>query len=244
MSEALRAQAAVGIRESVEPKSAAVSVGRGLATELPPLPTLGRSSRERAEHEIREIRNITVEQVAAPRPASVKPAEQAMEPAVLAERAPAERVEQAAGVESAEHVPVGERAERAEQKADFPGDPEPAVAAAVQEIDIDIDVDVEIDVEDLGDPRASERRLLYFLRDRFINAPERVEAALAAYRGKYSTIAQYVREVISVEPMADWLRPYLDIDTLARDWRREGIIWVIDDPGGNGEGPGVHIFLG
>ncbi|HFE46785.1 MAG TPA: hypothetical protein ENJ18_15055, partial [Nannocystis exedens] len=175
VSEALRAQAAVGIREPVEAKSAGV-VGGSLATELPPLPILGRlrPSCEQAEHERGErgdVRETNVEQVAAPRPAEVKPTGQTMESAVLAEQ-----VEQAAWVESVEQLSVGERVE---EEAELPGDPESAVAASVQEIDID--VDVEIDVEDLGDPRASERRLLYFLRDRFINAPERVEAALRAY---------------------------------------------------------------
>ncbi len=103
--------------------------------------------------------------------------------------------------------------------------------------------ELDIDLGDLSQRKTPPRRLLHYLRDRFIDAPERVEAALANYRGKYPSVSDYVREVIAGESISDWLRPYVDIDKLARDWRRAGIIWAIDDPGGNGEEPGLHVFL-
>ncbi len=103
--------------------------------------------------------------------------------------------------------------------------------------------ELDIDLGDLSQRRTPPRRLLHYLRDRFIDAPERVESALANYRGKYASVSDYVREVIAGESVSDWLRPYIDIDKLARDWRRAGIIWAIDDPGGNGEEPGLHVFL-
>lgn len=103
--------------------------------------------------------------------------------------------------------------------------------------------ELDIDLGDLSQRKAPPRRLLHYLRDRFIDAPEQVEEALAAYRGKYASVSDYVREVIAGESISDWLRPYIDIDALARDWRRAGIVWAIDDPGGNGEEPGLHVFL-
>ncbi len=253
VSEALRAQPAAGIRiDAVEPERvevAAASAGHNLDTELPSLPSLPLLKNTRPKRGKADL-EVKVELVAAVRPVEVKPAEEAeqVESALPAEQPPSAQVELAGWVEqaaTAEKSAAGERAaEPAEREAAGEPESEPTVADSVQEIDIDIDVDVDIDIEDLGDPKANQRRLLYFLRDRFINAPERVDAALQAYRGKYRNIADYVRDVIRVEPMADWLRPYIDTDKLARDWRREGIIWAIDDPGGNGEGPGVYIFLG
>ncbi len=103
--------------------------------------------------------------------------------------------------------------------------------------------ELDIDLGDLSQRKTPPRRLLHYLRDRFIDAPEQVEEALAAYRGKYASVSDYVREVIAGESISDWLRPYIDIDALARDWRRAGIVWAIDDPGGNGEEPGLHVFL-
>ena len=267
VSEALRAQPAVGMRiDAVEPESAAAAAasGRSLGTELPSLPSR-KNARPRGERAKFEVK---VELVAAAQAAEVKradlvealPASAALHTGLLGRDFPAEAAS-AEPVEGARRAGSGERAEfeaRSELGETEPGETEPGetapgetAASSAHEIDIEIDVDIDLedlenpeDPEDPEDPGTSQRRLLYFLRDRFINAPERVEAALQAYRGKYSNIAEYVRDVISFEPVADWLRPYIDIDTLARDWRREGIIWAIDDPGGNGEGPGVYIFLG
>jgi len=130
----------------------------------------------------------------------------------------------------------------------------------IEIVDVEVDIDaaptetakvegqrrveeLDIDLGDLSQRKTPPRRLLHYLRDRFIDAPEQVEEALAAYRGKYASISDYVREVIAGESISDWLRPYVDIDALARDWCRAGIVWAIDDPGGNGEEPGLHVFL-
>lgn len=105
------------------------------------------------------------------------------------------------------------------------------------------ELELEIDLEDLGQRRQPSKRLVHYLRDRFIEDPAHVDVALAAYRGKYAKIVDYAQEVVDGEQLADWLLPYVDVEALARDWLAAGIIWVIDDPGGNGEEPGLHIFL-
>jgi hypothetical protein len=115
--------------------------------------------------------------------------------------------------------------------------PPPPPSRATEELEL------EIDLEDLSQRRQPSKRLVHYLRDRFIDDPAHVDVALAAYRGKYARIVDYAQEVVDGERLADWLLPYVDVEALARDWLAAGVIWVIDDPGGNGEEPGLHIFL-
>ncbi|MEZ4382288.1 MAG: hypothetical protein R3A79_13130 [Nannocystaceae bacterium] len=115
--------------------------------------------------------------------------------------------------------------------------PPPPPSRAVEELEIDLDL------EDLSQRREPSKRLLHYLRDRFIDDPDHVDVALAAYRGKYASLVDYAQELVDGEKLAGWLLPYVDVQALARDWLAAGVIWVIDDPGGNGEEPGLHIFL-
>jgi len=138
-----------------------------------------------------------------------------------------------------------------EPSASWAGD---GLSVEIEIVDVEVEDDakveglrrveeLDIDLGDLSQRKTPPRRLLDYLRDRFFDVPEQVDEALAAYRGKYASISDYVREVIAGESISDWLRPYIDVDALAQDWCRAGIIWAINDPGGNGEEPGLHVFL-
>lgn len=89
--------------------------------------------------------------------------------------------------------------------------------------------------EDLGERVATIRGLL------MRNGRPHDRATLEAYQGLYESPAAYVERDLEehIPPCLSSLFEYIDLARMARDWRRQGAFWTIDEPAG-----GVHVFVG
>ncbi len=89
--------------------------------------------------------------------------------------------------------------------------------------------------ENLGERVATVRALL------MRNGRPHDRATLEAYQGLYASPAAYVERDLEehLPPFLSGLFEYVEFARMARDWRRDGAFWTIEEPAG-----GVHVFVG
>jgi len=147
-------------------------------------------------------------------------------------------------------------------------EPQPAPPSSA-EIDIDIDIDIELELDDDSDGHDGHDghddrevdletlelldappRLLGLLRQHFRGGDRQVRVALDRFFGAFTDRDEYIELTLEAQGVPSWVIPYVDAESLIQDWLSAGAIWILEDPGDDGDGddqehpPALYVFRG